>query len=702
MTELKTWALYLGPLAVWLAAVWQVGRCAARLRLPPVVGPCVAGGLLLYLAALLPGMLGAYAPMPVALALAGISAITFLLLIPFTRKERGDVATVLALAEQQQRRGSGFWTGPWTPATVVLLLAALVVGAPILEFAGDIGEHVRDPGVRLHFDAVTYSMPAIVEYYQHRTLWHLGGPFASYSHGFELIYSYPMLFFHGGVWSIVLGTAYAILFLVAAIALLGRVIGRAVRGPAGPSFDPLNIVLVSAVAVAAWVWCFGRTPYDYGKNDAFLCAALIGALAMLLQANTDDADLSETDNRRRRGLLLVLATASLGLAVATKPTALIYLPLFAVLGMFTGRRPGGQSTGVAERRVRFGRGVVIALGAAAIGGFWYVRNFIALGHITDPANTRGFKVSIAGRLSDPMLYTLHRDSILTMGAIGSIVLLAGMAWWWRRRRIVEGPGSVAIAGLIAFQLTAAVALAITPYVLFREFSWFIRLGMPLYAASGVAIAVMAAQVAALRRWNTPITGVLVTLATLAGFAYLPWHARKHSKPGLPGFETVQGLPRTGAYEWVRQLKRPHRIYSAGLRPYGLFGKDWQHEVFYDSHSNILSGVPPLDKHGLPPESNRPFGDSYQQLVATGTPQGRARMMAVMRDFNPEIIVVAVDPHDDRQPFAPPLVDWLKLQTRWLELVKEDQTAAMFRVIGDDWKYDLPQYELPKQPVRMSW
>ena len=64
-------------------------------------------------------------------------------------------------------------------------------------------------------------------------------------------------------------------------------------------------------------------------------------------------------------------------------------------------RPGCRTAG---GRAAAARAVIVAAGAAAIGGFWYIRNLIKLGHLFDPANARGFDLSLAVDWRNPRVY----------------------------------------------------------------------------------------------------------------------------------------------------------------------------------------------------------------------------------------------------------------------------------------------------------
>ena len=122
--------------------------------------------------------------------------------------------------------------------------------------------------------------------------------------------------------------------------------------------------------------------------------------------------------------------------------------------------------------------------------------------------------------------------------------------------------------------------------------------------------------------------------------------------GLPGWESPHGLPPTDIYRWVQELEQPTRIYAAGLRPYGLYGRRWQNSVFYDLHSVLLE-----IQHG-----------------------GPGRLAGVLRHFEPDLIITSIDPDSSTGPPRKPLLDWLRDQDCLAE-VYADPVASAFRVEG---------------------
>ncbi|MGH9550521.1 MAG: hypothetical protein ACRD3W_14160, partial [Terriglobales bacterium] len=130
-------------------------------------------------------------------------------------------------------------------------------------------------------------------------------------------------------------------------------------------------------------------------------------------------------------------------------------------------------------------------------------------------------------------------------------------------------------------------------------------------------------------------------------------------------------PRTHIYEWLQTQNSYQRIYCAGLRPYGLFGRELSNRVFYDLHSNVLDR------------------------------EGRGRLLKIMREFHPDLLLISVDPHDYTGPAKKPLiVDWLKTQSCFDQVFTDDTVSGF--AVKDGWQEMLKDHanEISEKPVPM--
>lgn len=690
------WAIYLISLFALAAALWQAGRLAGALRLPRVLTVGLAGCTLVYLASLVCGAAAAYRPVPVGVALTILSAATAALLW----RCRPAVAATLA--------PSGIWAGPWNPGALLVCLLMLPALYPLAKFGLSLRTDLLNPAVHINYDGVSYHLPTLVDYAQRGTLWYTGGPFASYSYAYELVYGYPMLFVHEH-WSLVLMNALTTLMAAAAVMHLGRTLVRAAnRMIGGSDAGPLNPMVAALVALGLWSLHFGQNLDDLGKNDVFVCATLVGALALVL-------DWAMEADRSRARALLVTAIAALGLAVGTKATALLFAPLLAGVALVAGL---GSAVGADRPRIGRGLGAAILLGAGslAIGGFWYARNIVLFGHIVEPGNERGFKMSLWHNIADGRMYQFHKYSFVVAVTLLSPVVLFVLGMMWKRRTRQRGSGGgLVVTSLLLFQLAGLGIMLITPFFLFRDRVWFTRLGIVQMSVAAVVYGAMLAYLASRlgrSRWSGPasfghaasrlasgrVAGGLATMILLGLAIVLPWRWDQKHVWGMPTDDLdrrKKRLPTTQVYHYIQHIGEPKRIYAAGLRPYGLYGRNWQHTLWYDSHGHVLDGRKPLfnDPDAL-------FYDSWQDLLASGTPMQQTRLLTILKYFKPDLLVLGVEADQDFKGAAPPLSEWLDQQP-WAVQVMRDDVAVVYKVM-DGWQALLDQYPIPPALPKMHW
>jgi hypothetical protein len=616
-------ALYVPALAAAAGALLMLYRAARSRGLPAILTVCVAGGALFYLSSLLPGMLSMLTAPAVAATMIVLSALA------------------IWIAARTDRSGL-----PGTPRAQASIVAIVVPALPALVYYARTSAIWRHPAESLSWDAVSYHLPGFVEFYQAHSLMSLRGPYQTYSYAFELIGNFPAYFFQDG-WGIFAAHAYAIVFCFAALFHLTQIIWR--TRPPSAAWQP---IAAYTAAVSMFVWLFPMSTFGLvGNNDIFQCACVLAFLGLLIEASE-----ALTEARSRDAWpLIVLSSVALGLAVATKPTALAYLPLpVAAVGLAAlDRRRQRVAWSWAGDLWRLAVAFAIVF---AVGGFFIVRNLLTIGAVVAP-ETAAWQFSILANLKNPAMFQATREaiavatSLLTPLAIAALTRGRGVACWL----------------LVLCSCAAIASFIVAPWVVLAVpdgVQWERRLGMPLFAlltlACGTLCAVLLGAIAPrLMAWRpaashdapgwrragwrpVAITVVLVALAVWAPLRLRP-------ADGLPGFDRLKGLPRTTVYEWVQHRVEPTRIYAAGLRPYGLYGPGWRNGLFYDLHSSVL----------------RP------------DPDGRARVAAIVLEFRPELVLISVDAHDGER--GKPLIDWLKSEPDCFNEVFEDEEVSGFAV-----------------------
>jgi hypothetical protein len=238
-------------------------------------------------------------------------------------------------------------------------------------------------------------------------------------------------------WAMVLeGTErYASLFqlpaLLATIVAAAGISSRLGLTPRQAAFGALLFASLPVVALQA------STPL----SDVVLCSYIVTAVYFVLS---------------RAPPALTLGALAIALAVATKVTALVALPLVAVVAAVV--RPRGEWLRIA------GFGV----GALLVGGFWYAVNLVATGDLLpkfgdqeQPQERSARATHVLGRLTRTLV-----DAVDPAGAVGRdrflyavvavVLALAGVALAIRRRS-TRGAYVLVVAGALAL-----VPLALPP------------------------------------------------------------------------------------------------------------------------------------------------------------------------------------------------------------------------------------------------
>ena len=600
---------------------------ASRLRIPAGTAAGILIAMLVYLSALIPGSLGLLYPW----TLYGVFLLLSMLVLRLLSRLTGLRSA--GGTEAVDSRG-------YSAAEAGMLGLGLVAALPLITYLRwGLPSSLLKPDKTLGWDAATYHLPGFIEFHQNHTLWSMQGPYQSYCYGFELIgnfLSYPF-FTH---WGLILANLFAIGLLVAGIAELSCRLAHELPGVRTPKWAAI-------AALAVGIWClFDPDSIGYvGKNDVFMTAALVAALGFLLRI----AETTPDDDPVRLWSLVVLAGVGLGLAVATKPSALAFAPYFALAAWFT-LRSAPRAAGLAA--------VLVLAITAVLGGFWFVRNLLVAGALA-PVAGEAVGLSLIANPGDLIAFGMTPDRLFAAAAV--LALLPGGFLLWRCRR--QGRPGLPLGLLLGFHAVGVAAFLVTPYVILptgpAETLWQLRLGMPMCVSAALIYSLTAGWLAALiagwpARSRSGAALALILLSTLA----LTIHWRGHPV-GLSGHDEVRGLPRTGVYVWVQGLPAPRRIYAAGLLPYGLYGPHWAHRLFYDLKSTDLS----------------PFE------------AGKGRIAAVVFGFSPDLILVSVDPRDwSGAREKPEVVAWMRAHPDCFEEVYNDETASGFavRAVGCEW------------------
>jgi hypothetical protein len=479
----------LGFLAMLLAcggAAWLV--VARKFRGPPLAERVTAFGVLVTLAVvavhLVPGVLGLLGEPAVLVASALVLGVAWWWVRPSAVPRPGYPEPVAP-----DRRASVVIAGVGVAAVAVYLLALIFSVA-------------RQPTT--HADMMAFHLPGVAQWIRTGSVWriHQWTPdwgFGYYPGNGDLLLLSAVLPWRSDFAARLVDAPYFVLLGLAVYAL-----GRELRAPAAPSaLFGATLLAVPAVSVIG----------AQGLPDTSMLAAFAAGCAFLLRH-------ARTGARADLGL----AGVGLGLAFGTKwygvTAVLAVLAVWAAVALV--RRAG--------RRGAADGGVLAAL-VLATGGFWLLRNLVAVGNPVFPLRVASFGVTIFDAPPDPLraraghplaryLFDGHALDHYLLPDFGRFVSLAAVV-------LLVGLVVGAVAAAVrrrswpALALAAAAALILVLYVL-TPFSGQGEGDQPTFAwvnvRYGLPALVPAAALAAWACGRLGRAGLVLELAALAGIA----------------------------------------------------------------------------------------------------------------------------------------------------------------------------------------
>lgn len=600
-----------------------------KLALPTALCTALLTCGVIYLSSLIPGILGL---MTLSFEY-GLFLVMNALLIGLLPR-----FTLSPLANEDHQR---VWA--YRPLQLALVILGFILCTPLLQQLKGLPWQLSQTNGILGWDVVSYHLPALIEFVQHQSLWSLQGPYQSYGFGFELIAAFFSKPFYAH-WGWVLGHWLSIAIIALAIFSISQILARS-----SDSASHFRAMTISVLAIGMFSTMNYGALGAIGKNDLFMAAMVISSLALLmtsLRPDTGTGNLSLDSQRLRCNWALGLACLCAGLALASKPSALgfaLFVPV-AISAITWQRTQNWQTT----LRVGLMSGALVYV----IGGFWLTRNLVIF-HALSPIFDGGWKHSVLSNLSNPDLYRLRLPTIyigLALLAFPISVILASgeckltkqlNAWWL----------------LVAFQICAIITLLITPFMI-QHGAWELRLAAPLLLSTALIWSVAIEKGCKTiehhllgDRGFYLVGAIGISLLTILA---LTWQTQRTAP--LPGYDQVGALPKTGVYRWVWEQEASLRIYSAGLRPYGLYGKHWQHQLFYDLHSAELNDL------------------DY----------GKARLASVVQHFDPQVILISTDPlqqiSETTTPSKPAITTWMNIHSDLFEPIYSDGAVSGYRVL----------------------
>lgn len=513
----------------------------------------------------------------------------------------------------------------------LLIGLGVILCAPLLSYLKGLPLAFLDPNPVLAWDVVSYHLPGVIEFYQNKTLWSLSGPYQSYSFGYELIGHFFSQSFYTP-WGLVLVHSLALMLLI------GVLVSAAKELTLSGEAESNSWIPSAILAVGLWASLAFTSLGAVGKNDIFMGVMVFAPLCYLLILSTQKA-VSTT----KLQIVILLMGLSLGLSLGVKPSAIAYLPFFWIMTVWVALF---QKRSIKQAIYLSTLVIVIAL---LLGGFWLTRNVLIFGRLS-PVLDAGWQASIFANVFNREMYraVIHNPALLLAGSAWIPALLIAFI----RNR--HGNNSIAWCLIGGFHFMACLVFLITPFA-FQGGGFETRLGMPMLMAAAIiyaaTIQLIAHRLSLFKKSWWFVAAVLLILAIP-----LFWVLKKQNS--LAGYEQVFNCPdqqrcqRTQVYAWVQGFSKPLRIYSAGLRPYGLYGSRWENTLFYDLHSSTL------------------VSDS----------EGKKRVAAVVSHFEPDLILISIAPQANSPSGEKPgVIAWMKARPDLFSEVYSDDIVTGFKV-----------------------
>lgn len=593
------------------------------LGLPQILSSALLCVTLIYLSALVPGIFG-------VLTASNTYAFLLLLLILTYLSFR---ALVRATAEKSLDVISQSPPITFSRADWAVIGLGVILSAPLISYFKGLPFGFLDSRPILGWDVVSYHLPGVIEFYQNKTLWSLSGPYQSYSFGYELLGNYFSQVFFAS-WGLMFAHLLALFLAISAIVSVSKSLQCSLRSEDTQWFTS------SILSIGIWSALAHQSIGAVGKNDIFMGAVVLSSLAFVLILNSDRRALN-----LKTYITVLLIGLGLGLAIGVKPSSIAYLPYFWLAIFLT--------LVIQKRAIKVALSLsIMTIGiAAVIGGFWLIRNLIVFDMLS-PVLDSGWQSSVIANLFNKDLYraAIHHPGLL----LASLAWIPAFMLANRQKNDIQASAAWWLIG--SFHLMACLVFAITPFA-FQGGGFEVRLGMPLLLATAIIYGVVAQYIIQwfIQSSKPKLLPLAVVLFTM--FA-IPLYWSMNKQGNLFGYDQVFPLPRpkplatTNIYTWVQSQKEPLRIYSAGLRPYGLYGPNWGNTLFYDLHSStLLSG-----------------------------PDGKKRIAAVVDQFNPDIILISLAPHSN-SPIGvkPEVISWMKTRSDLFSEIYQDDLVDGFRV-----------------------
>jgi len=415
-------------------------------------------------------------------------------------------------------------------------------------------------------DAVSYHLPKIAEWVQRGAFTReMGSDYcAPFPAGFELVETWWVVFLHHDVLIEMAGVEFALLGFLA-VRLLAEGVGLSPR----PAFLAATLYVLTPTFTLQNVACL---------NDAPVAALVLTIAAFVVT--------------RAHPVLLLLP---LGLVAGIKGTGLYALPGWVVLALLLRKEPFARPASV-----RWATALGVA--ALAVGGYWYVRNFVWYGSPVYPVKS--------GELSfHQQVYYIQVGPSLASLRYSLDSLVSDLIYDRQKGFSTLGTG-VSGWGILPFSLGALavlheirgdrklrqVALAflistLTVLLMVKTDAWFARFLLSTPALACIAVARLAGT----------LRPVAVIVALGAALQFVGTMLPQQWPPGdmVAMMRKPWRTRSAAAFVDVEPTNEPVAVYAVRRSPtYLMYGPDYSRRVEYLRDVKIADLADELDRRGL--------------------------------------------------------------------------------------------------------
>jgi hypothetical protein len=446
------------------------------------------------------------------------------------------------------------------------------------------------------YDALAYHLPAVAYWVQTRRI--APDPYAfccsHYPANAEVLFAWPTVLLHSDALT---QTVQIGLAIMAGLAVAG--LARLAGAEAPTAATAFAVFLVCPIVLTQ-----SNTNYNDVAVVAFLLCGLYFAAAFLAAR---PFAFTAADAPPPRTAHLVVASVSLGLLLGTKDTGVVMATVLAIL--LLAQLLFARARGRVGRTAAVRAGVLVLGPLVALGGFWYLRNWVQDGNpfwpfrvagvfdgpltihsylTVPPGGSRNVLVEVARSWYHDLAFWTRGDYTYETRDGGLGPLWSWVGWWAALWLAVE-----AVRRRRAFALNVAMPLAL--FFALEPYRWWARFTLYLAGAGAIAIAILLQRLS--RGPTRTALAVVTVLLAFVGVARATWWLNPAGRAPRLDMQQVVSV--------ALHPSRPHSIGSLFFHEYAWLDDVPQRAtIAFDSRAPAIRFPYPLfgrrlDRHLVP-------------------------------------------------------------------------------------------------------